>query len=115
MPRIIRVPVYHEGTFRAIISEATRAGVYLSYRGKSWEPVEESDGFGIYRAVRGSDGLPVIRERVETYELFLYSRLLGEQCGADGVLRPRTHLCRGTNRALRSGGPSSALGQGARL
>ena len=115
MPRIMRVPVYHEGTFWAIISEATRAGVCLSYGGESWEPMEESDEFGLYRKARGSGGLPFIRERVESYELFLYSRLLGERCGADGVLRPRTtQLHRGPNRALRSGRLGSGVGQGAR-
>ena len=115
MLRILRVPIYHEGTFRAIVSAATTTGVCLSYAGESWEPVEESDEFGVYRPARDGGGLSLIQERVESYELFFYSRLLEGQCGTDGVLRRRTQLRRGPNRALRGGRASTGPGKGARL
>jgi hypothetical protein len=112
MLRIVKVPIYHEGTFQAIVSTATQAGSCVCYAGQSWEPVEESGEFGVYQLTPG--GLSLIRDRVENYELFLYSRLLEGQCGTDGVLRPRTRLRRGSNRALRGGRSSSGAGTGAK-
>jgi len=112
MLRIVRVPIYHEGTFRAIVSAATAVNSCLSYGGASWEPIEESRSFGLYRLA--PTGLRCIQERVETYEIFFYSRLLEEQCGADGILRPRTRLRRGQNGALRAGAPGGWVGWASR-
>jgi hypothetical protein len=111
--RIVRVPIYHEGTFRAIVSTALSSGSCVSYAGESWEPIEESGAFGVYRLAPAA--LPLMQERIENYEDFFYSRLLEGWCGTDGVMRPRTRLRRGPNRALRSGlSMSSAAGRGAR-
>lgn len=112
MLRIMRVPIYHEGTFQAIVSAATRTSSCLSYAGESWEPIEESRSFGLYRLAPA--GLPCIQDRVEAYELFFYRHLLERQCGADGVLRPRTQLRRGPNGALQAGRQSNSLGSGRR-
>ena len=97
--RIVRVPVFHEGTFHAVLSAAQRAESCRTYRGESWEPIEETPRFGIYR--RAPVGLEAVRERVETYEHAFYSRLLQERYGADGVLRPRTQVARARNGVLR--------------
>jgi len=97
--RIVKVPIYHEGTFRAIVSSACQAVPCLAYRGESWQAIEESRSFSVYRPA--ATGLRRIQERVENYELYFYSRLLEDRVGSDGILRPRTHLRRGPNGALR--------------
>jgi len=110
MPRIVRVPIYHEATFHAILSAANQAQSCLCYRGESWEPVEMGRSFSLYRLA--PTGLRRIQERVDRYELFFYSRLLEERFGSDGVLRPATRLRRGPNGALRAAPPAGQFGAG---
>ena len=90
--RIVRVPVFHEGTFRALVKQALRGQRCFRYARGYWEPFITGRRFGIYR--RAPDGLACIQERVEHYEFFLYSRLLTHHCGQDGALRPRSSLRR---------------------
>lgn len=96
--RIRKVPIYHEGTFQAIVSTAHSAGPCLSYRGESWQPIEESPSFGLY--LPAAARLRLIQERVDSYEFHFYSRLLQSHFGQDGTLRPHTQLRRAPNGAL---------------
>ena len=97
--RMIRVAVYHEGTFRAIVRTALRGLGCFPHGGRLWVPLESGRGYAIYR--RGPDCLDWLRQRVEDYEQFFYTRLLHGHCGADGILRPHTQLHRAGGRAYR--------------
>jgi len=99
--RIARVPVFHEGTFRALLLTALHGLRYFRYRGRFWQPVEVRRGFALYR--QAPDWLACLQQRVEEYEFFVYSQLLYGHCGRDGILRPCTHLRRGSNGAYRQG------------
>jgi len=88
----MRVPIYHEGTFRAVLLAVLRAGRCLRYGGRYWEAIETRRGFGLY--CRAAYDLTWIQQRVEGYELFFYARLLQGHCGRDGTFRPRTRLLR---------------------
>ncbi len=107
--RIVRVPIYHEGTFRAVVIAAKRAAGCLRRGGEYWEPLQVGRGFGLY--YRSPYDLTWIQDRVEDYEFFFYGRLLHGHCGRDGSLRPRTRLLRGpagvyrrSDQAKREGG-----------
>ncbi len=100
--RIVRVSVFHEGTFRAIVRAAGRAGRCLRLGGEYWEPIEAGERSGVY--CRAAYDLTWIQERVDEYERFFYSRLLWAHCGPDGALRARTTLVRGGTGAYRRAG-----------
>ncbi len=106
--RIRKVPIYHEGAFNAIVSAAQSAGPCLSYRGRSWQPIEDSPSFGLY--LPSAARLRLIQERVEYYEFRFYSRLLQSHFGQDGTLRPHTQLRRAPNGALTSQTAASTAG-----
>jgi len=97
--RIARVPVFHEGTFRALLLSALEGLACFRHRGRFWQPLEVGRGFGLYQ--QAPDPLSVLQQRVEEYEVFFYSRLLDSHCGPDGIFRPRTHLARTADGALR--------------
>jgi len=97
--RIVRVPVFHEGTFRAIVAAARRAGRCLRRGGEYWQPIEAGRSSGVY--CRAAYDLTWIQQRVEAYELFFYRRLLQGHCGRDGAFRRRTRLLRGPTGAYR--------------
>lgn len=105
--RIVRVPIFHQGTFQAILAAVWQSGPCLRYRGQSWEPIEQGRGFGFYR--RAPFGLGWIEERVEQYEFHLYHRLLQEEFGRDGLLRARTQFRLGPNGARRAVFPRCRL------
>jgi hypothetical protein len=98
-PRLVKVPVCHEGTFQAILTAALRGSRRLQYAGGYWDPVVRRRGFGLYR--RSECDLAWIQQRVEEYELFFYGRLLQRCCARDGVLRPRARVLRGADGAYR--------------
>lgn len=98
--RIVRVPVFHEATFRTLLAAVCRAQRCLPYGGQCWEAIEEGRGFGLYRPAPFT--LSWVQERVELYEFHLYHRLMHEHCGRDGVLRPHTHLVQGPSGAYRA-------------
>ncbi len=99
--RIARLQICHEGTFWALVAAAHDAVEHcLSYRGSYWEPVECWGGLAVYR--RYPYDLAWLQERVEQYELVLYSQLLSGHFGPDGVLRPHVHVSRGTSGAYRA-------------
>ena len=97
--RIVRVPIFHEGTFRTLLLAACEGLCCFRHRHRFWHPLEVGEGFGLYCLV--PDPLSILQQRVEEYEFFIYSQLLNGCCGADEVLRPRTHLCRARNGACR--------------
>jgi hypothetical protein len=97
--RLIRVTVYHEGTFRAIVRAALEGIGCFHHDGRFWQPVESGRGCEIYR--RAPDYLDWLQQRVEDYEHFFYTRLIHDHCGQDGVLRPRAQLRRGRCGAYR--------------
>ncbi len=99
MARIVRVPIYHEGTFRAVLLAALRARRCLRHGGRYWEPIEARRGFGLY--CRATYDLTWIQQRVEGYELFFYTRLLQCHFSRDGTFRSRTRLLRGPSGAYR--------------
>lgn len=101
--RILRIPVFHEGTFQAIVAGARRAQACISYAGTLWEPVEQEGAFVLYCRTSFDPGL--ILERLAHYEYHLYRRLLHEHSGPDGMLRPHTHLIRGADGTYRPPGP----------
>lgn len=107
---ITRVPIYHEGTFQAIVSAAQRARARRRYQGRWWLPLEEEPGFGLYRP--SEEDLRMIQERVESYEFSFYSRLLQTSCGSDGAFRPHTQLRRAPSGALVALGKPAGLGVG---
>lgn len=107
--RIVRVPVFHEGTFRAIVSAARRGGRCLRRGGEYWEPIQAGRKSGVY--CRAAYDLKWIQERVDEYEHFFYSRLLWGHFGPDGGLRARATLVRGGSGAYRR---SSEAGGGRR-
>ena len=90
--RMLHVPLFHEGTFRAIVRAALGAQRCVRYAGEYWEPVVTGRQFAVYR--RAQYSLAWIQERVEDYEFFFYRRLLHSHCGRDGALRPRSRLLR---------------------
>ena len=100
--RIVRVPVFHEGTFRAIVRAARRGGRCLRRCGEYWEPIEAGRRSGVY--CRAAYDLTWIQERVDEYERFFYSRMLWAHCGPDGTLRARATLVRGGTGAYRRSG-----------
>lgn len=100
--RIVSVPVFHEGTFRAIVAAARRAGRCLRRGGEYWEPIEAGRRSGVY--CRAAYDLAWIQERVDEYEQFFYGRMLGAHCGPDGALRARATLVRGGTGAYRRAG-----------
>jgi hypothetical protein len=98
-PRIVRIPIFHEGTFHAILRAALRAGNCLRRGGAYWEPFQVGPRFGLYYRCRYD--LAWIQHRVADYEFFFYSRLLLGHCASDGSLRPRSRLRRGPGGAYR--------------
>ena len=100
--RIVRVPVFHEGTFRGIVAAALRAGRCLRRGGEYWQPIEAGRSSGVY--CRAVYDLTWIQERVDDYEHYFYGRLLWAHCGPDGALRPRARLVRGGTGAYRRAG-----------
>ena len=90
--RIVRVPVFYEGTFRAIVRAATAARACIRYDGEYWEPLRTGRHSAIYR--RSPYDLAWIQQRVADYEFSLYRRLLGTRCARDGNLRPHAKLRR---------------------
>jgi hypothetical protein len=103
----VRVPIFHEGTFRALVSAAAQGQGCLRYRGDYWEPIEIGYKFSFYR--RTGLSLACLQQRIESYELYFYSQLLNGRFGSDGVLRPHSRLRRGPDGAYRaSHGPGSA-------
>jgi len=99
--RIARLQICHEGTFWALVGAAYDAiERCMCYGGSYWEPVESRGGFAVYR--RYPYDLTWLQERVEQYELFLYSQLLSGHFGPDGVLRPHVHVSRATSGAYRA-------------
>ncbi|GAG09173.1 unnamed protein product [marine sediment metagenome] len=96
---MIHIPVFHEGTFRAMVLAARHGLGCFRHRGRYWEPVAAGRRFGLYR--EGPDWLAWIQERAEDYEIFFYSRLLHGHCGRDGIVRPRAHLRRARGGAYR--------------
>ncbi len=106
--RVTRVRVYHEGTFRALVRAAGFAtSRCLHYGGAYWQPVERRRGIRVYR--RYPYDLDWLRDRIEQYELFLYSRLLSGRVGRDGMIRRHTHVVRARNGAYRPA-PAPARG-----
>ena len=97
--RIVRVPVFHEGTFRAIVRAATRARRCTRYDGDYWELLSTGRHSSMYR--RSQYDLAWIQQRVADYEFFLYRRLLSTYCARDGNLRPHAKLRRGGGGAYR--------------
>jgi hypothetical protein len=100
--RIVRVPIYHEGTFRAVVGAAERATGCLRRGGEYWEPLKVGRGFGLYHRVPYD--LAWIQDRVEDYEFFFYRRLLQGHYGRDGSFRPRTRLLRAPAGGYRGSG-----------
>ena len=106
--KITRLQICHEGTFWALVAAAGDANSRcLRYRGSYWEPVESRGGVRVYR--RYPYDLSWLHERVEQYELFLYSQLLSGRFGSDGVLRPHAHCARAPSGAYRPA-PAPARG-----
>jgi hypothetical protein len=97
--RIIRVPVFHEGTFQAIVAAACRAGSCITHRGGCWELIEGGRSFAFYR--RAPFTLDWIQDRVEDYEFHFYSQLLHGHVGRDGLLRPHARVSRTASGAYR--------------
>ncbi len=97
--RIVRVPVFHEGTFRAIVRAAATARRCIRYHGDYWEPLSTGRQSAMYR--RSQHDLAWIQQRVADYEFFLYRRLLSTYCARDGNLRPHAKLRRGGGGAYR--------------
>ena len=105
--RLRRAAIYHRTVFRELVAAAQQGQACLRHAGACWAPLVATRSFGIYRPA--PDMLTCVQERVEEYELMLYSALLHSACGRDGLLRPRTRLWRQQDGALgtltaRSGG-----------
>ena len=106
--RIARLQICHEGTFWSLVAAARGVnGGCIRYGGAYWELVESWGRFSVYR--RYPYDLDWLHERVEQYELFLYSQLLAGRFGPDGVLRPHTHLSLAPTGAYRPA-PAAAKG-----
>ena len=88
--RIVRVPVFDEGTFQSIVRVARHGGRCVRYQGQDWMPVEQGRRFAIYRRVPSR--LAWIQQRVDDYELYLYRSLAVGHYGRDGQLRPRSRV-----------------------
>jgi hypothetical protein len=86
--RIIRHPILHQGTFEKIVKFARHASRDRHPAGQSWRLVSNEEGVQIYRPM--DPDLAWLRNRVDTYEQYLYRSLAGGYCGRDGILRPRT-------------------------
>ena len=99
MARIVRIKVFHEGTFRALLHVAESGAGLFRYRGRTWRPIKRGYRFRFYR--RAPDPLLWIQQRVEAYEFSVFSRLLAGHCGRDGVIRPHTRLIQGPSGAHR--------------
>jgi hypothetical protein len=106
----VRVPIFHEGTFRALVSAAAHGQQCLRYRGDYWEPVEIGYKFSFYR--RTGLNLACLLHRIETYELYFYSRLLSGRFSADGAFRPYSRLRRGPSGAYRAADGHASAGVG---
>jgi hypothetical protein len=90
--RIVRVPVFHEGTFETILRIAQEASRCLPYKGCYWRPLHRGRRFAIF--TRAPFDLEWVQQRVEDYEFYIYSLLASGHYGADGHLKPRSHLHR---------------------
>lgn len=102
LAKIARLQICDEGTFWALVGAAYAATARcLPHRGGYWEPMEAKRGFALYR--RYPFDLKWLHERLEQYELFLYSHLLSGRFGPDGVLRSLAHVSRGPSGAYRPG------------
>ncbi len=86
--RIVRHPIYHQGTFEKILRCLGQASLCHRAAGRYWEPVYRLDGVRIYR--RAEHDLEWLQERIEEYDNHLYRSLAGGFCDKDGLLRPRT-------------------------
>lgn len=86
--RIVRHPIFHQGTFEKILKALQQASLCHRAAGTYWEPVFRHNGVRIYR--RAEYDLEWLQERVEEYEHYLYRSLAMGFCGKDGLLRPRT-------------------------
>ena len=103
--RIVRIKVFHQGTFEALVEAAQGAGRCLQHRGQHYERIAGGARLAIYR--RSPHGLNWIRDRVEDYEFGLFLRLLSGSCGRDGFIRRHASVARGPNGAYRLVQPES--------
>ena len=108
--RIVKVPIFHEGTFRALVSAALHGQQCLRHRGDYWEPVETGYKFSFYR--RTGISLANLQQRIETYELYFYNQLLSGHFGSDGALRPHSRLRRSRDGVYRASPAPSPRGPG---
>ena len=98
--RIVRVKVFHQGTFESLLAAALEADQCLRYRGCYYQRVAGGHRAAIYR--RSPHGLAWIQDRVDDYEFALFSRLLAGHCDRSGAVRLRTTgLVRQSNGAYR--------------
>jgi len=92
--RIVRVPVFHEGTFWSLVRAACTSSRCLRH-GRERRARVASNLAGVTADRPADYTLACFQERVEEYELFLYRQLLEGCVGRDGSLRPRSHLRQG--------------------
>ena len=97
--KIIRTKIMHPGTFESLVEAALGVETRLRHRGQYYEPIAGARSAAVYR--RSSHGLSWIQQRAEDYEFAVFQALLRGACDRDGMLRPRAHLLRGANGALR--------------
>jgi len=88
MRRIVRVSVYHAGTFRAMLEVLREAEATVSYRGQYYRLLDQEGGVALYQRI--FHPLHWLRMRVADYEAYMAARLAQGVIGEDGVLRART-------------------------
>ena len=86
--RIVRHPILHQGTFEWIVKRLRQSNCSHPASRNCWKLVFREDGVEIYR--KTDHDLEWLRERLDSYENYLYGSLAAGYCGRDGVLRPRT-------------------------
>ena len=96
--RLKRAAIFHRTVFQELLAAARQGQACLRHAGACWAPLVATRSFGIY--LPAPEMLTCVQERVEEYELMLYSALLHSACGRDGLLRPRTRLWRQRDGAL---------------
>ena len=97
--RLCRTGVFHRVVFSRLLQTALAGQRCLRHAGGYWAPVLTDRGFGIYRPA--PDPLACLEGQLEDYEALFYGSLLRDACGRDGLLRPRSRLCRQPSGALR--------------